>query len=159
MKGFHATVDAKEFGNALARVETRMHDASPAMEAASEALYQFVVNTFRDQTDPWGVPWPAWAPDTLKARRARKDYRLQKLVDSRDMLNSVTKSHTATTATVEAGRGLKGDYAVDQQFGNDHIPARPFFPMHDESDSNNFPQAWLDAVFAPIQAAMNEAVR
>lgn len=153
-------VDTSELDAKLARVTELATNNSKVLKEMGSALYQMVLNTFRDQTDPWGQPWADWADSTKKARQARGDYRVQKLVDTRALLNSVeVLPPDSDSIVVQAGANESEPYAAVQQFGNEKIPARPFFPMRDPSDDQNFPQDWLDNIFAPLQLALAEAVR
>lgn len=167
--GFHATVDETQFDAEIDRIAAGMVSQPSAMALVARQFYQFVINTFRDQTDPWGVPWPAMSDTTKFNRQHRKDNptkSVQLLVDSRDMLNSVEPTNDATSATITVGAGL--EYAAAQQFGNPAntawggpsapIPPRPYMPLR-TPDEAAFPQPWIDQIFLPIQNALDELVR
>jgi hypothetical protein len=159
--GFSLIVDDSGVRQELERVVNPQVTAA-AMARVKNILLQFVLGTYRDQTDPWGAPWPEWADSTKAARRAHRDYRVQKLVDSRDMLNSVKGDSDATGVSISMGDGL-GDYPLAQQFGtnnagsahNVHIPARATFPMSSPTDVA-FPDEWITQVYEPIQQAYEE---
>lgn len=161
MNHFAVHIDDSQFTALMERVVAGMQKNPVAMRKVANQFYQFVIGTFRQQTDPWGHPWPVWADATRAARRAKKDYRVQKLIDSDKLFDSIHAEYTDTSATVFAGAGI--EYAEAQQFGtrgagrghSTTIPPRAFFPMHTPQDVA-FPDVWLTQVFLPIIQAMDE---
>lgn len=137
----------------------------PAAKAVADQLYMLVRQTYYyDQTDPWGRPWPPHSPLTLKARRRRRNPSQQLLIDTGKLWASIKSSHTDTEAVVTAGQGLPDPRAVVNQFGtgnagrsrNVRIPARPFFPLRNETTAD-IPQRWWPTLVEPVQKALTEA--
>jgi phage gpG-like protein len=165
------TVDQSELDAKLARVEKASRSQPKAMQTVARELGQFVRNTFRDEIDPWGVPWPELAPATIQARLHGKGddplaaFSVKKLFESGDLYGSIDQTSDETSATVTEGEGLV--YAAPQQFGNPShlpwghagasLPARPSMPLI-SPDQVAFPNDWLQAVFLPIQEAIQAEV-
>jgi phage gpG-like protein len=145
------SIDIGQFDTGLRSFEAKLQKLPAAMEPASEVLYQLVLGTFKSQSDPWGKPWQPWAPSTAKARARKGDLRLQKLIDTGRLYRSIKKNHTDSSISVSTDV----EYADAHLLGTNHIPARPFFPI-DSEDHDSFPQEWLNSVFAPIQAELNQ---
>lgn len=139
------------------------------MSAVAEELHGLVLETFRNETDPWGRSWAEHRPTTLelyamggfkvrgRATSPRGGQRL--LVASGTLeLRAILPGHTATTAFVEV-TGPAGIYGAVQNFGNPKnrlpnnekgrpapIPARAFLPIR--GTQVDMPQEWGDRVMA-----------
>lgn len=161
------TVDTSELDKKLKDVEDAARHQKMEMGKIARDLEKFVRNTFRDATDPWGVPWPELKPSTLAGRK-REGLGVAPLIAHGDMFDSIKPGSDETTAWVEMGEGLPDPRAPVQQFGNPSnrawggpiapIPARPMFPLR-HPDEESFPQEWLDTVFNPIEGVLLRAVK
>lgn len=166
--GRFVKIDYGEYNDAMAKLWTV--DRMPvAMGQVALLLDQFVRNTFRSQSDPWGVPWPALSQVTLDERARRGSLNVQKLIDPTlgppIMFDTIRHDSNDVAAWVVIGEGLPDPRAPVQQWGNPEnrawggpiapIPARAMVPsrMPDELD---FPPVWLDRIFVPIMAAINK---
>jgi phage gpG-like protein len=168
--GLQTEVDDAQFVGILQKMAAGLGHQPEAMRNMADALFQFILSPFRttsNAVDPWGVQWHAWSDATKLARQHRKpaDFRIQILVDSRDMVSSIVQSSDDSTATVSAGNSNVSDYMLAQQFGTNNagrggsvvIPARAFFPMHSE-DEPAFPQEWIRAFEPILQAGIDRYV-
>ena len=143
----------------------RVAGGTDGTRAAAKVLEQRVRQTFRDEADPWGAPWPPHSPVTLALREKRGNASIQKLIDSGAMFDSL---HTEETPegfdVVMGGPGMwpgvhqRGN-PDNRMFGNASapIPARPMFPIRD--DRVDLPGEWAQAILAPLEALMEEATQ
>jgi phage gpG-like protein len=130
-------------------------DLGTPMRTAALTLEQLVRQGFRDERDPFGHPWPAHSPVTLRERARRGQAGRQKLIDSGAMYGSIGHESDARSATAFVGT----EYAPIQNAGNPNntawgrghapIPPRPFFPM------DGLPEPWWAQVLAPLDAAID----
>lgn len=169
--GQFAKVSYGEYNEAMDKLTGTVERMPVAMGEVALLLDQFVRNTFRTQTDPWGVPWPALSPVTLEQRERRGSRNVQKLIDPTlgppIMFDTIRPDHDDTSAWLTIGEGLPDPRAPVQQWGNPEnrawggpiapIPPRPMIPSR-MPDEVEFPQIWLDRIFAPIMAAINKVV-
>lgn len=144
----------------LTRLRAAAADMTKPMRLIARTLEQHIRQTFRDETGPWGSPWPPHSPVTLKARERRGNASIQKLIDTAAMYDSLRSDATSHEATVEIGAGLPDPRASVHQFGapEKNIPARPFFPLRSD-DAADIPQAWWADILAPLDAMLVEATR
>lgn len=154
------TVKQEKAEKTLRKVKQVAESPRRAMLAISQALERYVRNTFATQTDPWGNPWAEWKhPAEMFAARTRKgEPSVQKLIDTYKMFDGIERSSDENTATVSAGNNESSEYVLAQQFGTDHITARPFFPMRNENEAA-FPDDWLRIVFEPIETELSGAAQ
>ena len=148
----------------LTRIEKFATNLAPVAQAALK-LEQLIRDTFRDERDPWGNPWPKLSDATIENRKRREVFGKKPLYDSGKMYESIKTSQSATDVYVLA------DYAPSwpsvHQFGNPEnrawggppapVPARPFFPMHNEN-SVDVPDAWMMQLYEPMGAALAAAI-
>jgi len=151
MTSLEIIVDDREVAALLKNLADLGADTSKPMRTVSLLMDQEVRNTFRDQADPWGSPWPPHAPLTTERREARGNTSTQKLIDSGAMYASLEHTSDANSATVT----MDGPAEI-HQYGAGRIPPRPMFPDDDEHDGP--PPNWWDAVTAPIFDAFDAAV-
>ena len=159
-------------GNARAvfsRVIEALNDPSKGMRNVSLTLRELVQDTFRDETDPWGKPWPPHSPVTRELRQRAGNFSVQKLVvrdgDPQSLYGSITEVSSDTTAGIEVG-GNPGNYPEVHQFGNPNnlmfggpaapIPPRPFLPLKTNGDVD-VPRDWFIALLAPLEQFLDEA--
>lgn len=150
------SVDSASADAVLARIFDFSDGSPKAMATVSRVMEQNVRNTFRDETDPWGSPWPPHAPSTVDARRRSGNTRGSLLVATGEMYDSIKSESDAVSATVS----MDGPAAVHQfgtsTAGRGHsttIPARPMFPNDDDA-----PDAWWASVSEPLIAALEQLV-
>jgi phage gpG-like protein len=132
-------------------------DASGPMRTVSLLMDQKVRDTFRDQSDPWGSPWPPHAPSTVNARARKGNTSAQKLIDTGDMYASLSHSSDASSATVSMAGPAEVHQDGTLNAGRGHstrIPPRPMFPDDDDREA---PDAWWDDVTLPLVQAMEQA--
>lgn len=133
---------------------------SPPMRAVADELEQLARQSFHNEASPWGAPWPALSPLTLRARRRAGNANHRKLFDTGAMFGSLRSAHDRDSATVSVGEGMNDPRAVVHQFGangvgrgrNGVIPARPFLPA-----DGALPDAWWQRVRAPVEKALEAA--
>jgi phage virion morphogenesis protein len=149
------TVDRADFDASIARFLALGGDASKPLATVSRIMEEEVRNTFRNQSDPWGHPWPPHAPSTVKARERKGNTRTSLLIDTSAMYDSIERHSDATTAEVS----MDGPADVHQfgttTAGRSHsvtIPPRPMFPADDDP-----PEAWWDRVAEPFVTALEAA--
>ncbi len=149
MSTFEIQVDSRSADALLDRLANM--DLTKPLATTARLMDQEVRNTFRDQKDPWGEPWPPHSPVTTAIRRHKGNASDQILVDKGDMYDSITNGSTPDTAFVS----MDGPAEV-HQFGSTtagrgnkvSIPPRPTFPIGEEGP----PDSWWDTVTAPILA-------
>jgi phage gpG-like protein len=147
-------VERAEFDDTISRLAALGADASKPLALVSRIMEEEVRNTFRNEADPWGHPWPPHAPSTVRARERKGNTRTSLLVDKGDMYDSIQRRSDANTAEVS----MDGPAEVHQDgtttAGRGHnvrIPPRPMFPDDDP------PEAWWDRVQAPFVDALQAA--
>lgn len=134
-----------------------------AMPAVAEALREAADTCFERQVDPWGAAWAPLAPATIaeRARIGQSGKILQRTGVLRRSIAGfpITPTPGVTRARVAPG-GPAAVYAAVHQFGDEHIPARPYLPirpggvvelgreMHDEL---------VETIRASIRAAIARA--
>lgn len=156
------TINAESAQSLLDRLAAVGGNMPKTLKTVARTMEQQVRQAFRDQTDPWGAPWPQLKPATLKARASRRASggnrraNQQMLVDSGAMFGSLRATSTADSASVEVGGGLPDVRAQVHQFGSDRVPARPFFPIR--SGGPDPAPAWWTAVLRPIDEAIAKAI-
>ncbi len=156
----NATIDSVPTLDLLREAAALLLKPRKAMKLIELSLEQRVRDTFRDEIDPWGVPWPPHSPVTLAERERKGQSSLQMLRDSGALYSSIIWNADDVSVRAVAGAGL--EYAEVQQFGNDGnkawgrgsapIPQRAFFPLRSE-DLIDLPDSWLQ----DIQNAFDEA--
>jgi len=158
------TIESVPVQATLTRIEKMSADMTPVAQGALK-LEQLIRNTFRNESDPWGLPWPKLRSATIDNRRRRGNFGVKPLVDSEKMYDSIRTSQSATEVYVSV------DYAPSfpkvHQFGNPEnhawggplapVPARPFFPLRDEN-TLDVPDAWLNEIYQPMNKALAQAI-
>lgn len=158
MAEFTVTIDDKAAQAALKRLQNVATGTGKVMRQVSLAAKQEVYNAFRFQHGPDGHAWPALKSATLKGRARRGNHSTQPLIDTGKMYASIEAENTETTASVSIGDGLPDARTWYNQFGTLKNPARPMLPVGTMGTAQA-PQAWLDAVMAPVRKALAEAVQ
>jgi phage gpG-like protein len=130
----------------------------------AKVLEQRVRQTFRDEADPWGTPWPPHSPVTLARREKRGNASIQKLIDTGAMFDSLHTEESGDGFDVVIG-GADMWPGVHQE-GNPNnrmfgkalapIPARPMFPIR--NDRVDLPGEWAQAILAPLEDLMAKAI-
>jgi phage virion morphogenesis protein len=147
-------VERADFDATIARMIAVGENPGKALAVVARIMEQNVRNTFRDETDPWGQPWPPHAPSTLAARRREGNTRTSLLVDKGDMFDSIRSESGATFAQVSIDGPAEVHQFGTTTAGRNHavtIPARPMFPIDAP------PDAWWDSVSPPLLDALTEA--
>lgn len=127
-------VDDREVLAALARLQARVSDLSPAMRGIAQALESETEGNFQNQRGPGGG-WPALKPATVRDRQ-RKGYGGTGPILQRSgaLARSIESAYGADFAEVGTNqRTPKGAYSLGaiHQFGAPKraIPPRPFLPI------------------------------
>lgn len=122
-------------------------NTQPAMQEIARYMETQVRLGFRQSQSPYGAQW---AP--IHHRQG------QPLIDSRDLLGSITSAYGADFAEV----GTNKEYAPIHQFGGAtgknnaaQITARPYLPIQD--DAVVLPDSWEDEI-AEILTGMLERI-
>lgn len=147
------TVDIKNdtVTSGLVRLAAQMSDMSPVMDNIGRWLVESTKERFKKGTGPEGAKWAPKSPTTLARYGARKSNRIdpRPLFGPSGMLSSQI-FHDAGPNQLEVGSNLI--YAAVQQFGAGkgqfgnmangspipwgNIPARPFFGISREDETN-----------------------
>jgi phage gpG-like protein len=135
-------------------------DLSRPLRDVSRLMEQETRNTFRNQSDPWGHPWPPHAESTLAARRRRGNTRTSLLIDTAEMYDGIERASDASSASVTIPAPAEVHQDGTTTAGRSHnvtIPPRPMFPEH--HGVADLPPGYLDRITAPLLAALGEAFR
>mgnify|MGYP000965450028 CR=1 FL=1 len=134
-----------------------------ALRASALSLRRLIIDTFSNQTDPWGRRWPRWAPAT-RAARARLGGSGQVLRLSGNLFRSIDAKgdDQGVTATV----GVGAEYASYHQYGNPShrawggpvspLPQRAFMPER-APGLVDIPAPWWAEILLPVEAALARA--
>lgn len=158
------TVNAQTATAFLDRLQAVGANIGKVMTTVARTIEQQARQSFRDQVDPWGKPWPPLAQSTLRARAGRRASNAnrranqQPLVDTGAMFGSLRHVATATSASVEIGAGLPDVRAEVHQFGGGHVPARAFFPIRPGGVADPAP-TWWKVVLKPIDDAIAQVLQ
>lgn len=158
------TLDERRALDLLTEIRSKIADMAPAHKRLARITEQLIRDTFRDETDPWGSPWPAHSPVTIAQRRRRAEASVQMLLDSGALYSSIATQTRPDGIEVSAGEGLA--YGAAQQFGNPAnrawgratapIPARAYFPLRTPDDAE-LPGDWWQAITSEMDAYVREA--
>lgn len=157
MTAIAISVDDAGARAALMRLAAVGRGNPKVMRTVALAMQQAVYNAFRFQQAPDGSPWPPLSPLTLRARARKGNHNQQPLIATGAMYRSIESDSNSNEASVAVGAGLPDARAWWNQFGTTRAPARSLLPV---TESAAIPTAaWLDAVMAPIDDALREAMR
>src|SRR5699024_10056395 len=107
---FRIEVDNQHVLSALQQAQQSVRDLTPLMEELQGILADAAERAFKKEQDPEpGVPWPALSPVTI----ARRGSGARKLQDSSSLVQSISGSHNATSATA----GVSEKYGITHQLG------------------------------------------
>jgi phage gpG-like protein len=147
----------------LQRLQALISNPSAPLRASAQTLRRLVIDTFQDQSDPWGRRWKAWAPSTRK-ERARNTSGAGILLRTFAMFRSVEAQSTADGVTVTVGT----EYASYHQFGNpahrawggkvSPLPQRAFLPLRAPGVAD-IPASWWQEILLPVENAIAGAAR
>ena len=128
-------------------LESALKDTEPLMAHIANTLALFTSQSFEKETSPFGEKWKPLSSATPKKSKGLK----KKLVDKGKLVNSISTSHTAKSASI----GTNVVYARIHQYGGkagrNHktiIPARAFLPINDKG---NVPQSLQDELQGLVQ--------
>ncbi len=131
-------------------LESALKDTEPLMAHIANTLALFTSQSFEKETSPFGEKWKPLSSATLKKSKGLK----KKLVDKGKLVNSISTSHTAKSASI----GTNVVYARIHQYGGkagrNHktiIPARAFLPINDKG---NVPQSLQDELQGLVQESI-----
>jgi phage virion morphogenesis protein len=124
----------------LAKVPSRV-SARVAAAITSEVQKQFV-----SESDPYGKPWAALAPSTIRRKRG-----MGKILFRTGSLWATGQARPMGGAGVRVGPFR--EYGTFHQTGTSRMPSRPIFPY------GGLPRAWLAAIKLATEQAMSEAVK
>ena len=163
-------------GNAseeLRRLISAFSNPQSALKSIGEAMLAFTKGRFRVGQDPYGTPWPANKPSTLRKflRLNRKNYNRDKSLSERGVaalarkrpLIGETRSLSTQLFMVVLGSSVEVrstmEYAAMMNFGGTKeqfphlwgdIPARAFFP----NERNGFPLELSNKTGRMLRAAI-----
>ena len=131
---------------AMARLQRRLADLTPAMSEIGETIKANIKLGFSAGTDPWGTPW-----EPLKHRQG------QPLRDTGQLMNSIGW-HLRGKNAVEVGTADHAGKARMHQFGGVSkgryfggvIPARPYLPIR--GSAVDLPADWRGEILSIIAA-------
>lgn len=110
-------------------------DYSATMYRIGEAIADYVRETFKAETDPWGKPWAELAPATRRKREANNDGPI--LFATGNLFRSLKVLKLDNAAWV----GFAASYAlIPHQLGEDpniwgkRTPARKIMPINDNGE-------------------------
>lgn len=112
---------------------------SRVSKEVADGINELMQDQFNSETDPYGNPWPALLPQTVK--RKKGDSRILRLTDT--LLNN-------TVASASSGSGVditSESYGEYHQGGTKNMVAREILPGGKE-----LPEEWLDL----IESVLNE---
>ncbi|MBN8716122.1 MAG: phage virion morphogenesis protein [Stenotrophomonas sp.] len=109
-------LDDRAVRQALADLQRRVSDMTPAMRAIATELETRAMNRFETRRDPAGQPWKPLSARTLAAKRGRGHI----LYRTGDLLGSATSR--AGRDFAEVGFGQR--YAAFHEFGTKKMPRR-----------------------------------
>jgi len=118
----NVSFDASGIIDHLAGVSERLENLSPALEKIGQTLYAVSMESFANETSPWGVPWAQLAERTIKDRGGEAHPILYRT----GMLKNSISSVVTSANSVEVGANV--DYAKYHMRGIEsrNLPARPF---------------------------------
>jgi phage virion morphogenesis protein len=132
----------------LRRLQARMDDMTPVMDAIGQRLEEQISMRFENEADPDWRPWAYWSESTLRSYPEDGNRRL--LDRYGDMLRSL--NHQAGSDYVLVGFG--SDYAAYHEFGTKHMPRRGL--LFSDPDSGQLGSddeaAILDIVYSYLKA-------
>ena len=137
---------------------TRLRDvvSSPAraLSESAQTLRRLVIDTFQDQSDPWGRRWQQWAPSTRKSRRNTSGGGI--LLRTFAMFRSVEARSSSDGLNVTVG----ADYASYHQFGSPgtSLPQRAFLPLRAPGVAD-IPAGWWKEILFPVEQAIAKAAK
>lgn len=157
-------IDSLPVDQTLVRIEKLDKNLAPTAQAGLK-LRDFIIGTYRDERDPWGMPWPKLSAATLANRKRRGNFGLKPLVDSEKTYDSIQVTQTATDVYVAVTNA--SSYPRVHQFGNPDnrawggppapIPARATFPLRDEN-TLDVPDEWMRVLYEPWSKAIRDAI-
>lgn len=123
-------LEAAGFKDVLHKVRLYASRPRKAITAALFALDRKVRDTFQEQKDPWGYPWPDLKEATLKRRKKNNINSKAKLIATTRMFRSLDRKVDSNNR----GRIWIGEDdrpVTPHQFGSlkNNLPARPMMPM------------------------------
>jgi phage virion morphogenesis protein len=133
-------------------------DLSRPLRTVARLMEQEVRNTFRNEADPWGHPWPPHAESTKEARQRRGNTRTSLLVDTGAMYDGIENSSDANSASVTIPPPAEVHQFGTTTAGRSHnvtIPPRPMFPERSPGVAD-LPFGYLDRVTAPLVDALEK---
>lgn len=161
------TIGTQQFIGVLKQGERKISAPRAALMNAVIALDQDVRNTFRTETDPWGQPWPALSPATLRQRLRAGHTSTSMLNVTSKLFRSLKRGvETNLRAYVSIGEGAEDRFAEVHQWGNPNntmfghpapIPARPMFPVRTRDERGDLPAEWAKRMMQPLDDLVSKA--
>lgn len=146
----------------LGRLQALVSNPSAPLRASAQTLRRLVIDTFQDQSDPWGRRWQRWAPSTRRARGNTSGGGI--LLRTFRMFRSVEAQATADGVSVSVGT----EYASYHQFGNPQhrawggpispLPQRAFLPLRAPGVAD-IPATWWTEILLPVELAISRAAK
>lgn len=130
--------DDSEIQKALQKLSKLPDNLPAAMLEISGYLDNRTRDHFDNEQEPDGTPWATLSPETLERKEQDSEISIHKKLHGKTQL--LRDDIFAFSSADEAGVATGGDtkkYAATHQFGDDdrNIPARPFFGLSDEDET------------------------
>ncbi|MGL5923830.1 phage virion morphogenesis protein [Chroococcidiopsis sp.] len=144
---FRIIINDREIQHAFNRLKQASSDLKAPMSDIGEHFLKRADDGFRNETDPWGVPWQPLKPKTIA--RKQKDRKILKVLQSTGLLRA-SFSYTADSNSVEIGTNrvsaTGAPIAIFHQLGTRKMPARPMLP-----ETDRLPPQDLEEVLAILE--------
>jgi phage virion morphogenesis protein len=160
---YQVEIDDTQVLTALAKLQAKAADLTPAMRAIGAGLRDNIRLGFRDGRDPWGTAWAPLSAVTRALRRGNGATALP-LLDTGLLLGSI--NFNATKDSVEVGSADNAGKALMQQFGGTtapnsmipgkRIPARPYLPIRNQQA--DLPAEWREEVVGLLRRHIGAAL-
>lgn len=134
-KSFTVHVEDAAVRAALARLQEKTNDLSPAMREIARMLRNTAEDSFQNKASPNGDPWEKYSDATEAIKKRQDKWPARLLEDSGGLAASIGSQSDRLRAILLAGK----EYAAIHQFGGvtsagswipgKTIPARPFMPV------------------------------
>lgn len=144
---FRITVDESQIQAAFNRLKAAATDATPAFKDIGEYFLKRVDDSFRNEVSPYGSPWAALKPRTIKQKQKKRQ--ITKILQSTGLFRaSFSYDAGADFAEVGSNRVSAGGAPIGlfHQMGSRNLPKRATLP-----DERGLPPQDLEEVLAILE--------
>lgn len=120
-------IDNREVSELLAEIERRLGDRQEPLEAIGEFMMGEIDNQFREEVDPFGVPWRPNSPWTIE--RKRREGAILKILQRTGYMRA---SANYAASPTELRVGFADPKALKHQTG-DGVPVRQLLGVSDRT--------------------------